>query len=153
MRSMRRGTRTYCCSIQAGQWLTEQCIRCKLTEIRATSSTIPKDIRRSAIERFELTNPPDEEEDEQDIDGSELVAPTGAGADEVRSDEEVDGKGWVRKKVDQVKTKRRKKSKNKGKVSEVGGTDININGKGKAEWEVKPVKALSAFRVNLGALR
>lgn len=125
-----------------------------MTEIRATSSTIPKDIRRSAIERFELTSPPDGEEDEQGIDGSELVAPTGAGADEVRSDEEIDGKGWVRKKVDQVKTKRRKKSKNKGKASEVGGnSNNNIIGKGKAEWEAKPVKALNAFRVNLGALR
>lgn len=150
---MRRGIRTYYCSIQAGQWLTEQWTTRKLTETRATISTVPKDIRRSAIERFELTTPPDEEEDEQDIDASELVAHTGVGADEVRSDEEVDGKGWVRKKVDQVKTKRRKKSQNKGKVSEVGGTDININGKGKAEWEAKPVKALNAFRVNLGALR
>jgi hypothetical protein len=102
-----------------------------------------------------LTSPPDEEEDEQGIDGSELVAPTGAEADEVRSDEEVDVKGWVRKKVDQVKTKRRKKSKNKGKASEVDGNSNNNNnsGKGKAEWEVKPVKALNAFRVNLGALR
>lgn len=134
MRSTHRGTRTYYSSIRAGQFGVPPGTATISFLINGDDSTIPKDIRRSATEGFRMRRLA--ESDPGHEFGEDFTATsTASNPEHAQSDEEVDAKGWVRKKVDKVK--------HKG-----GGSKAQ-----KPEWETKPVKALNAFRVNLGALR
>lgn len=134
MRSTHRETRTYYSSIRAGQFGVPSGKPSISSLINGDDSTIPKDIRRSATEGFRMRRLA-ESDPGHELEEDSRATPTASNPEHVQSDEEVDAKGWVRKKVDKVKHNR-------------GGSRAQ-----KPEWETKPVKALNAFRVNLGALR
>jgi len=104
-------------------------------------SSIPKDVRRDAIEGWK-SSAASSLDAELQLEEHVDAGPITCEPDQVQSDEEMNAKGWVRKKVDKVK------GKGKGKNSLRGNSETH-----RPEWETKPVKALNAFRVNLGALR
>ena len=67
-------------------------------------SSIPKDVRRDAIEGWK-TSATSNLDAELHLDEHVNAGTITCEPDQVRSDEEVNAKGWVRKKVDKVKGK------------------------------------------------
>jgi hypothetical protein len=90
-------------------------------------------MRRSAIEEFAQRTGPDDggiSESSSSVEEQDDNAPI-----EVHSDEEVTGKGWVKKKATKMKEKA-------GRWREI-----------KPDWATKPLKALKEIRVSPDELR